>query len=57
MHTHFQYIKCWLDKGFNELDKINKKSRYFFLRFITLGFEFISITSRNKMYGSRSENL
>ena len=36
---HFQYIKCWLDKGFNKLDKINKKSRYFFL-FITLGFEF-----------------
>ena len=25
----FQYIKCWLDKGFNKLDKINKKSRYF----------------------------
>ena len=25
------YMKCWLDKGFNELDKINKKSRYFFV--------------------------
>ena len=31
MHMHFQYIKCWLDKGFNKLDKINKKSRYFFV--------------------------
>ena len=31
MHTHFQYIKCWLDKGFNKLDKINEKSRYFFV--------------------------
>ena len=31
MHTHFQYIKCWLDKGFNKLNKINKKSRYFFV--------------------------
>ena len=29
MHMHFQYIKCWLDKGFNEFDKINKKSRFF----------------------------
>ena len=41
---HFEYIKCWLYKGFNKLDKINKKSRYFFLWgggvFITLGFEF-----------------
>ena len=29
MQMHFQYIKCWLDKGFNKLDKINKKSRIF----------------------------
>ena len=28
-YMHFEYIKCWLDKGFNKLDKINKKSRYF----------------------------
>ena len=40
MHMHFQHIKCWLDKGFNKLDKINKKSRYFFLWFMTLGFAF-----------------
>ena len=33
MHMHFQYIKCWLDKGFNKLDKINKKSRYFFVNY------------------------
>ena len=23
---HFQYIKCWLDMGFNNWDKINEKS-------------------------------
>ena len=39
MHMHFQYIKCWLDKGFNKLDKINKKSRYF-CDIITRGFDF-----------------
>ena len=22
------HIKCWLDKGFNKLNKINKKSRF-----------------------------
>ena len=56
MHMHFQYIKCWLDKGFNKLDKIIKKSRYFFgeLQFWDLN---LSITSRNKIYGSRSENM
>ena len=41
---HFQYVKCWLDKGFNKLDKINKKPRYFFViykaGYITLRFEF-----------------
>ena len=31
MHMHFQYIKCWLDTGFNKLDKIIKKFRYFFV--------------------------
>ena len=31
MHMHYQYIKCWLDKGFNKLDKSNKKFRYFFV--------------------------
>ena len=29
-HMHVQYIKCWLYKGFNKLDKIDKKSRFFF---------------------------
>ena len=23
-HIQFQFIKCWLDKGFDKLDKINK---------------------------------
>ena len=26
MHMHFQYINCWLDKGFNKLDKIKGDS-------------------------------
>ena len=30
MQMHFQYIKCWLDKGFNKLDKIHKKYGYIF---------------------------
>ena len=51
---YFQYIKWWLDKEFNK-DKINKKPDIF-LRFITLGLD-LSITSKNKIYGSRSENM
>ena len=27
-YVHFEYIKCWFDKGLNKLDKINKNSRY-----------------------------
>ena len=54
MHMHFQYIKCWLDKGFNKLDKINKKSRFFF---VILGFEFDYITTKKNLYGSCGENI
>ena len=55
MHMHFQYIKCWLDKGFNILDKMNKKSRYLIM--INNWDLNLSITSSNKIYGSRSENM
>ena len=31
MHMHFQYLKCWLDEGFNKLDKIIKSPDIFFV--------------------------
>ena len=52
----FQFIKYWLDKGFNKLDKINKKSRYFLCDLLLWDLN-LSITSRNKIYRSRSENM
>ena len=48
---HFQYIKCWLDKGFNKLDKINKKSRYFLLIYNS------GIWIWVLLQGTRSENM
>ena len=39
MHMHFQYIKCWLDKAFNNEMRLIK-SPDIFGGFITLGFEF-----------------
>ena len=54
MQMHFQYIKCWLDKGFNKLDKINKKSRIFFcviynsgiLRVLLQGIKYMGLVVR-----------
>ena len=58
MHMRFQYIKCWLDRGFNNLDKINKKVQIFLCDLLLWGLN-LNIASRNKIhvYGSRSENM
>ena len=46
MHMPFQYIKCWLDKGFNKSGKITKK-KVIFLQFIPLEFEFEYYKEKN----------
>ena len=50
MHMLFQYIKCWLVKEFNKLDKINKKSRCFLCFFVCDLYLWDLNSSRNKIH-------
>ena len=55
MHMHFQYIKCWLDRGL--INKIRLiKSLDVFCDLLLWDVN-LNIISRNKIYGSRSENM
>ena len=55
MHMHFQYIKCWLDRGLiNEIRLIKSPDIFCDLYLWDLN---LSITSRNKIYGFRSANM
>ena len=60
MHTHFQYIKCWLEKGFNK-EKIDKKSRYVFVNYNSgiwlVGFVALRPKSTAMVIAGRSVHL
>ena len=51
MHMHFQYIKCWCDRGLINEIRLIKSPDIFVVIYNS------SITPRNKIYGSRSENM
>ena len=55
MHMHFQCIKCRFGRGLiNEIRSIKSPDIFCDLKLWDLN---LSINSRNKIYGSRSENM